>query len=429
MIYQDEIPTRVRLLVLGGGIHGAGILHDMASRGWRDIHLVEKSVIGAGTSSRSTKLIHGGLRYLKHLRDFGLVTEGLRERHNLLALAPDLVHPIELLFPILKKGGMPRLMVKTGLTLYDRLAGRFALDRHRFVTMEQARAKAPGLALEKFSSIYAFFDAQTDDLSLTQRIAASAKKLGAGLTEGCRAQRITPTEDGWNVELELHDGRRKVVSALYIVNALGPWANMLLENSQIKPTHHAVNNKGVHLLFKDMGLKSGLFLQSPNDQRIFFVLPWLGHTLVGTTEELYTGHPDDLTVRADEVEYLLQRCNRYLLAPLRASDIVTSFAGLRWLPMEGGSNITETSRAYVIGERTAKRGLLVTLYGGKLTTYRNLAKTMGDRITTHFGEFRPSQTHNQATWVSAAEIKNSDRLQASVSDRFSNHVQQRIRAV
>src|SRR5688572_18461828 len=127
MTYTDELPTRVRVLVLGGGIHGAGVLHDMASRGWRDVHLLEKSRLGDGTSSKSTKLIHGGLRYLRRLSDFGLVAEALRERQTLMRLAPDLVTPVELLFPILKRGGMPRAMVKTGLSLYDRLAGRYRL--------------------------------------------------------------------------------------------------------------------------------------------------------------------------------------------------------------------------------------------------------------------------------------------------------------
>jgi glycerol-3-phosphate dehydrogenase len=401
----------------------------MASRGWRDIHLVEKDVLGYGTSSRSTKLIHGGLRYLKHIRDFGLVTEALRERHRLLSLVPDLVHPLEMLFPILKKGGMPRLMVKAGLTLYDRLAGKYALEPHRWVDPAEAFVYAPNLNLEKFSTFYAFSDCQTDDLGLVRRIAASAKKLGAGITEGCTAKKITMTDDGWDVEMELASGQRKVVSALYLVNALGPWANALLEGSSIKPTHNAINNRGAHLLLRDMGLKVGLFLQSSDDHRIFFLLPWKGHTLLGTTEEIFSGDPDDLVVRPDEIEYLLERCNSYLVTPLKTDDIVATFAGLRWLAVEEGSNISDTSRAYVVGERTSKRGLLMTLYGGKLTTYRSLAETIGDRLTAHFGEFRNTKTDDKQFWATAEEAAVKSFCEETLTNRFTEGKKERTLAI
>lgn len=415
-MYNDELPTRVRVLVLGGGIHGVGVLHDMASRGWSDIHLIEKTRLGVATSSRSTKLIHGGLRYLRRLGDFGLVSEALRERRMLMDLAPDLVHPVELLFPILKHGGMPRMMVKTGLTLYDRLAGRYGIEPHRVLSIDDARAKAPILNQEMVRCVYSFWDGQTDDMRLVRRVAASARKLGAQVTEGVKALRISPSEDGWDVDVELATGEVRTVSARYLVNCVGPWANDLLEASGIKPTHRAINNKGTHLLFPDLGLKAGLFLQSAaGDGRIFFVLPWQGYTLIGTTEDLYPGNPDELTVKDSEVRYLLDNCNRFLATPLKEADIVSTFAGLRWLAVEEGAGLSETSRAYVIGERTSKRGLLMTLYGGKLTTYRNLAKTIGDRITKHFGENRPSRTDQAVCWATATE---ADADAPLVSERF-----------
>jgi glycerol-3-phosphate dehydrogenase len=401
--YDDEIPARVRVLVLGGGIHGTGLLHDMASRGWRDIHLVEKRTLGFGTSSRSTKLIHGGLRYLKRLSDFGLVSEALRERRLLMNLAPDLVRPVELLFPILKHGGMPRFMVKTGLTLYDRLAGKYRLEPHRTVPAAEVADKAPILNQDLVGPVYSFWDGQTDDLGLVARVAASARQLGAGITEGCAATRLTPIDDGWSVEVQKADGTRRTISALYVVNAVGPWANSLMEASGIAPTHRAMNNKGAHLLFDDIGLKAGLFLQSAGDGRIFFLLPWQGHTLLGTTEDLYDGDPDAVGVSEADIVYLLENCNKFLKTPLQQKDIVKVFAGLRWLAVEAGHGISDTSRHYVIGERASKRGLLLTLYGGKLTTYRNLSQTIGDRITRHFGEFRASRTTEADAWVAAAQ--------------------------
>ena len=404
MTYTDDPPIRVRVLVLGGGIHGCGVLHDLVSRGWHDVHLVEKSKIGSGTSSKSTKLIHGGLRYLQRMSDFGLVTEGLNERRLLMELAPDLVKPVEFLFPVIRNAGMPRWMVKFGLSIYDKLAGRNRLGEHRLVSSEEVAFKAPQLDQDKCKVVYSFWDCQTDDLALVQRVAASAHKMGATISEHLEVVQIEANPDGWTVVVRKADGSRCAISALYVVNCLGPWANLILEKSGIPPNFRGLNNKGAHLLLPDIGLKSGLFLQSLKaDGRIFFVLPWLGSTLVGTTEVLYTANPD--RVRADErdIEYLLDNCNQFLRQPLVRSDVRQVFAGLRWLAVEEGRGLSDTSRHHVLGERISGRGLIITLYGGKLTAYRDLAQSIGDRILEHFGEFKASGTANKATWVTASD--------------------------
>lgn len=400
---SERLPTRVRVLIIGGGIHGVGLLHDMASRGWTDIHLIEKSTLGDGTSSKSTKLIHGGLRYLKRLSDYGLVAEALKERSILMSLVPDLVRPVELLFPIMREGGMPRLLVKAGLTIYDKLAGKYGINAHKTLLAAEVTAKAPMLDQSLATRVYSFWDGQTDDLGLVRRVAASALKLGAGISEGVEATRVTPSEDGWDVEIKKPNGDIQKMSALYVVNATGPWANRLLERSKLAPTHRAINDKGVHLLMEDIGLKSGLFLQSIGDGRIFFVLPWGGYTLVGTTEDLYPGDPDAVGVSDAEVRYLLDNCNRFFTTPLKEANIVRAFAGLRWLAVEAGHGISDTSRAHVIGEKESRRGLLMTLYGGKLTTYRNLSRQLGDRITKHFGEYHPSTTDQASSWAVATD--------------------------
>ncbi len=415
MVYNDELPPRVRVLILGGGIHVVGVLHDLASRGWMDIHLVEKKSLGQGTSSKSTKLIHGGLRYLRRFSDFSLVAEGLRERRLLIGLAPDLVQPVEFLFPVIKSAGMPKFMVKAGLSLYDKLAGRYRLLPHRLVPADEVTAKAPMLDQSVCKGVYSFWDGQTDDLGLVYRVAASAKKLGAGISEGCEVTRIAPSEDGWTVDIRGPTGALKKISALYVVNCLGPWANTLLEASGITPTHRGINNKGSHLLFDDIGLKAGLFLQSSKgDGRIFFVLPWAGYTLAGTTEDLYSGDPDKVGVDDADVEYLLENCNQFLTKKLKRADIRQVFAGLRWLAVESGHGLSDTSRHHVLGERVSKRGLLMTLYGGKLTSYRNLSKLIGDRITNHFGEFAPSTTDRAESWVGASDTPEVP----SVAERF-----------
>ena len=403
MVYQHELPKRVRVLILGGGIHGVGLLHDLASRGFKDIFLLEKNSLAQGTSSRSTKLIHGGLRYLKRASDYSLVSESLRERKLLLDLVPDLVHPLELIFPILNKGGESSLMVKIGLSLYDRLAGKERLEPHATVKLEEVLKKTPILNPSEFKKFYSFWDAQTDDLALVMRAANSAVSLGGRIAENCKAISVSLSKDGFDVEVQEEGAEVRKISALYVVNCLGPWANDFLEKSSIKPSFYGIKNKGVHLILPDKGLKAGLFLQSPEDRRIFFLLPWLDHTLLGTTESVFEGNPDEVVAKDEDIDYLLSRCNRYLREPFKKSEIVSSFAGLRWLAMEKSKNISTTSREFSLGEQVSGRGLLITLYGGKLTSYRSLAEKIGDRISSHFGEFRPSQTHKQESWIKAGE--------------------------
>ena len=204
-----------------------------------------------------------------------------------------------------------------------------------------------------------------------------------------------------------------------MINCLGPWANRFLEASSIVPTHSAFNDQGTHFLFDDIGLKKGLLLQSPDDQRVFFILPWQGYTLVGTTEKIYHGDPSDLQIDLGDVDYLLARCNEYLKKPLHRADIRKAFIGLRWLAVEDKNLISMVSRESIVGERSAKRGLLMTIYGGKLTSYRSLCEKIGDRITSHFGEFRPSLTANKKCWLGpGGETKRF----LSVKERFKNLV-------
>ena len=399
MPYVESPPKRVRALILGGGIHGVGVLHDLVSRGFKDVFLCEKNGLGSGTSSRSTKLIHGGLRYLKRISDFPLVSEALRERRLLLSLAPDIVHPLELYLPLLEHGGEKSWMVRAGLTLYDVLAGKQGIQRHRKLLPSQALLKAPVLDESKFPVVYSFWDAQTDDMALVHRVAASAVAHGGRINEACEVLSVQPGDDGWIAEVRQPDGQIKSVSALYVINTLGPWSNLFLEKNGLEPMLKGINNKGVHCVFPDIGLRVGLFLQSPDDGRIFFLLPWNGKTLLGTTEEEFTGNPDHLQVTPEDVKYLLNRCNPYLKTPLTEDQMICAFAGLRWLAVEKNKGISGLSRDHRLSEHSSGRGLLLTLYGGKLTCYRSLSEAIGDRVTNHFGEFRPSRTKEAGFWI------------------------------
>lgn len=399
---MHPLPSRVRVLVIGGGIHGVGVLHDLVSRGWRDTFLIEKGRLGLATSARSTKLIHGGLRYLAHLRDWALVREALAERRLLLQLIPDLVSPVELILPVLKGSGPNGLLMGAGLSLYDVFAGRTSVARHQRLDVSALRRRVPALRHDQVKFGYSFWDAQTDDLCLVERVAASAVRLGGSYSEGMEALEVRPDADGWEVLVRnTSTGNVQSTRALYVVNCAGPWSNVLLQRSPglMKPSVEGLNNKGIHLLTEDLGLSVGLFLQSPEDRRIFFVLPWRGYTLVGTTESLFDGNPDEVVANQSEVSYLVERLTRYLDVPFSESKIVGVSAGLRWLPVEGHRSLSDTSRSDVIDEKVGTRGLCLTIYGGKLTTYRRLAESIGDRITQHFGEVTPSRTSLPEVWA------------------------------
>ncbi len=416
MVVKNEsvIHGRYRVVILGGGIHGVGVAHDLASRGWCDVLVVEKSVLGGGTSSKSTKLIHGGLRYLQHPRDFPLVAEGLEERALLTKLAPDIVKPLPFIFPVMKKGGMPRFMIKIGLWLYDALSYGRSLGKHSWLSLDDALKEAPILDKAVFKGFYKFFDGQTDDLALVRRVAKSASQLGATIVEHASARHLSHDQNGWQVSIDV-GGVTKVVTAKYVVNALGPWAHEFFEGSGIKPKVEGINNQGTHLLLRDLGLKSGLFLQSPDDGRIFFVLPWLGYTLIGTTEDIYTGRADDCQPEAKQVEYLHERCNRFLSVKLRAEDVIKTFAGMRWLARDVGSDISDTSRTHLVTEHKIGTDILYTIYGGKLTAYRALAEEIASKITKSFGDESPSKTHLPEAWAKEDSLPEEFRL----PERFS----------
>ncbi len=409
------LEARYRVVILGGGIHGVGIAHDLASRGWKDVLVVEKSIIGSGTSSKSTKLIHGGLRYLQHPRDFALVAEGLEERALLATLAPDIVKALPFIFPVMKKGGMPRFMIKIGLWLYDTLSHGRSMGKHVWLSPDEALKEAPILDKTVFKGFYKFFDGQTDDLALVRRVAKSAKQLGAKIVERTKAESIKHGANGWNIELRSGE-KTKTVTSKYVVNAMGPWAHEIFKASNIEPKVEGINNQGTHLLVRDLGLSTGLFLQSPADGRIFFVLPWEGYTLIGTTEDNYTGAPDDCTAQPEQIEYLINRCNQFLSVKLTQKDVIKTFSGMRWLAKDPHSGLSATSRSHLITRHERGSDLLFTIYGGKMTAYRALAKEIGSAIAKAFGDTSPSKTNEPVMWATGDLMP----LELMVPQRFSN---------
>lgn len=282
------IPQSVDVLVLGGGVHGVGVLHDLVSRGLKNVCLLEKNSLASGTSSKSTKLIHGGLRYLERISQMSMVFESLQERKFLLSVAPDIVHPIEILVPLLRSDFYNRAKIKVGLGLYDYLARKSLIKKHTGLNQEEVKEKVPILKEEYLKKVFSYWDAQTDDKTLVQRIANSAREFGAMVFEQSKVIDLIDNKDHWLVIVE-KSGVRYQIKSKYVINCMGPWTNQFFSKIKIKQIHKGINNKGVHLLVRDLGLKSGLLLTAKSDKRKFFILPWNGKTLIGTTEKEYTG--------------------------------------------------------------------------------------------------------------------------------------------
>ncbi len=352
--------------IVGGGIHGVGVAQAAAAAGY-SVVLLEQAALAHGTSSKSSKLIHGGLRYLESFA-WQLVRESLRERELLLRLAPGLVTRKPFFLPIYEDTYRSPLAIRTGLTLYSLLAGmpkstRFrALPRHEWGNLD-------GLRVDQLRHVFEFSDAQTDDRALTIAVMQSAQSLSAQLL--CPAEVISArkTSDGYHIAFD-SPGNSSSLTARVLVNAAGPWANRLL--ARVTPSLPAFPVdliQGTHLeLAGDM--KRGCYYLEMPDRRAVFVLPWKGRTLVGTTETEYQGDPESVAPLPAEVEYLLDGYQQFF--PGRALRVLSSWAGLRVLPSGDGRAFSRSRETQLPVDDPADPHL-ISILGGKLTGYRATA--------------------------------------------------------
>ncbi|MGB7933168.1 MAG: FAD-dependent oxidoreductase [Gammaproteobacteria bacterium] len=356
------------VVVIGGGIHGVGVAQAVACDGY-SVQVLEQTGLASATSSGSSKLIHGGLRYLEGLH-FSLVRESLRERTLLLKLAPELVHLQAFHIPIYPETSRRPMTIRTGLSLYALLGGLRPANRFRTLRPGEWQ-DLDGLETSRLQAVYQYYDAQTDDAALTRAVMQSAADLGAGLQ--CPAE-FTAAEiaaDGCTVHYSL-DGVDCRCSASVLVNAAGPWINAVAGCIHPRPPTTAVELvQGTHLVLEGHLEKGGYYLEAPADRRAVFLLPWKGRTLLGTTETVYTGHPADVAPLAGEEAYLLETLRRYF--PHRPQQVVDRFAGLRVLPA-AGSAVFARSRETRLESDDPRRPRVVAIYGGKLTGYRATAQ-------------------------------------------------------
>jgi glycerol-3-phosphate dehydrogenase len=382
--YLDRLQKETfDLVVVGGGITGAAIARDAVLRGL-SVALLEKGDFAAGTSSRSSKMVHGGLRYLKgrHVR---LVRESLHERGVLLRLAPHLVQPVPFLMPVYEGAPDGRLKLRLGLTAYDMLAGSLRLSRHKALSQKQILGDEPLLRREGLTGGFRFYDCLVNDARLTLATVRTAAKKGAVAVNYVEA--VALEREGERVAgLRFRDritGREGAVRARVVVNATGPWSDQLRAMGGLSPILRPT--KGVHLVFHRSRLGLTTTTVIVHGDRTVFAIPCGDCTYVGTTDTDYTGDPSDVAVDADDVTYLVDAVNdQFEGAHVSPSDVVASWAGVRPLVAEEGApTASDVSRDYMI--EVGPEGMY-SITGGKLTTCRAMAESLVDRVLEQEGE-------------------------------------------
>ena len=406
------------VVVIGGGITGAGVALDAATRGY-SVALVERSDWAAGTSSRSSKLVHGGLRYLQHF-DLGLVREALLERSLLVNLAPHLVKPLPLIVPSFG-GKRPDRMLGMGLNLYDSMArerkkrGRrrererekpedmhpsdfWSPDRHRTIEGDEVIEMIPALEPRDPTAGYLFFDCQTDDVRLVLTVLGEAERFGAVLANRVGVSELLYDDDGDAVGVRCSDelnGAEFEVRAMNVVNATGVWADQInpgeLYDAEDVPRIRPSRGTHVTLAQESLPLSGAGAIAPAAGGRMIFVLPWLGRTLIGTTDNDYEGDLHHVPPSADDIEYLLGACDEFFGLDLGPGDLTGAFAGVRPLISTGDpKKSVDISRKAELYE--TESGML-TITGGKLTTFRRMARMVVDRIVERDGRDAPCRTH------------------------------------
>jgi glycerol-3-phosphate dehydrogenase len=374
------------VLVIGGGINGAGIARDATGRGL-SVLLVEKDDLASATSSWSSKLIHGGLRYLEQY-EFRLVAEALSEREVLLNIAPQLVEPLRFVMPHVPEL-RPRWMIRAGLYLYDHLGRRTRLPASHGVDL---RTTEYGAGLKPtLTKGFVYSDCRVDDARLVVANALSARELGAEIltrTECVFAKRIG---DGWQARLRDVQGTERTVKARAIVNAAGPWVKQVLNDRLHQPSRDNVKLvKGSHIVVPQLYAGNHACILQNDDRRVVFMIPYEGRfTLVGTTDVAVSGDPAHPTASADEVAYLCRAVNRYLEYPLAPNNVVWAYAGVRPLYDDGTADPSAITRDYTLRlDSDAGLSPVLSVFGGKITTYRKLAEHALDKLQGWFPAMR-----------------------------------------
>ena len=352
------------LFIIGGGINGAGIARDAAGRGL-SVCLADKGEIGGATSSWSTKLIHGGLRYLENY-EFKLVRESLKEREIVYKIAKHISRPIPFIIPHTDKI-RPAWLIKFGLFLYDNLGGKTNIPKSKTFDLNK---KFPNILKEKYKTGFQYFDIQIDDKKLTKLNAQDAKRNKAKILEYNKVKKAEIINNEWVISLQ----NGKKIKSKVLINASGPWINDTLnKNIKIKSKNKIRLVKGSHIITKKLYKEDVAFTFQNTDKRIIFVIPYKKHfSLIGTTE-VEVKSPENNGISNQEIQYLIKSVNNYLKKQISKKDIVDTYSGIRPL-IEDFKEASKVTRDYVFDLHIVKKLPLLNIYGGKLTTYRKLSE-------------------------------------------------------
>ena len=370
--------NRYDLIVIGGGSLGSGIARDAAQRGL-SVLLLEKGDFGSGTSSRTSKIVHGGIRYLEQW-DWGLVFESLRERLVLQRIAPHLVHPLPFLIPVYRSGPRPLWKIRIGLWIYDALSLFRNPHRVRILSGTEMLALLPQLKSDGLAGGGAYFDSQMDDSRLVIENVLDARQHGASVVNYAKVIRMV-TEGGRIggvvVQDQLGTDEPSEIRGRIVVNAGGPWVTEIAAMcGESRPRIRMT--QGTHIIVPEIARGHAVVVSPEKENRIFFVLPWHGYSLIGTTDIDFSGDPGDVKAKADEIAYLVRETRKYFPAlQLGENDIISSFSGVRPLLEDAVSAPSSVSRRTRIVE--SKQGL-ISIAGGKMTTFRSTAERVVDRV-------------------------------------------------
>ena len=414
------------VLVIGGGATGAGVALDAATRGLRTA-LVERGDFGAGTSSKSSKLIHGGIRYLQQ-GDVRLVYQALTERRRLLRNAPHLVRILGFMLPIYRKGGLiPRIFARGfGLVLwfYDLTGGALVVGRHRRLSRDQAVAHMPTLKADEIVSAYLYYDARVDDARLTLAIARTAADHGAAVANYCRVTAIRKDAAGKATGATVDTGDGTVdISARVVVNATGVWVDDV-QHLDTGPGHEMMRPaRGVHMVVPSSLVRNdvAVILPAPGGPGSVFAIPWHEGdlTYIGTTDTDYTGDLDHMLVNGDDIDILLSHINPNVQSPLSSADVLGTWAGVR--PLLKGAESDRTADLSRHARITRWPSDVVSVTGGKLTTYRRMAQDTVDKALEVLGRRAKCRTKSSALHGAVGWDRVDDRgLGAAVRDRLIN---------
>ncbi len=369
------------IAIIGGGINGCGIARDAAGRG-NSVFLCEMNDLASGTSSWSTKLVHGGLRYLEYY-EFRLVREALMERETLWQIAPHIIRPLRFVLPH-HAGLRPAWLLRLGLFLYDYIGGRKLLPATRSVDLAHDEVGKP-LKPDTFKRGFEYSDCFVDDARLVVLTARDAADRGAVIRTRTRATHIEPTDGIWHVTIEdTQSGARETIRARTLVNAGGPWVEKVLHAGPRLKTRAKVRLvQGSHIVVRKIYDHDRAYIFQNADGRIIFAIPYQDDfTLIGTTDRDYAGDPSQVTITREETDYLCAAVSEYFTRPVKPEDVVWTYSGVRPLYDDGASEAKAATREYVFEKETPNGAPMLSIFGGKITTYRKLAEAALDDLSS-----------------------------------------------